>query len=375
VNHNAVQAFVAAIERTLFSLADQEAKRTLRPCGSIKQEKKEMHSKKFHFILTLVTLLSLAMGACAQAATPAPETTAAATEAAGAAELVTLKIAVLPILEALPMYVADQKGYFTANGVKVEFIPVQSAAERDQVMAAGQADGMINDLVSTLFYNKDSIQIQIVRFARTATPEFPQYRILAAKDSGIETVEDLKGVPIGISEGSVIAYTTDRLLQAEGLAPEDIMTAAVPRIPDRLSLLASGELKAANMPDPFSLLAIQGGATVVVDDSKHPEYGNSVYSFRKAVIDEQPEAVRGFLAAVDQAITDINENKEEWNSLLTEKQLVPAPVAGEYLIPNLPAASYPTQEQWQDVVSWAQEKGLVDKDVSYEDSVNPSFIQ
>jgi NitT/TauT family transport system substrate-binding protein len=344
----------------------------------LKLEKKIMQPKKFYFILTLAALLSLALGACAPAATPAPETTAAATEApaaAGAGEPVTLKIAVLPILEALPMYVADQKGYFAENGVKVEFIPVQSAAERDQVMAAGQADGMINDLVSTLFYNKDDTQIQIVRFARTATPEFPQYRILAAKDSGIETVEDLKGVPIGISEGSVIAYTTDRLLQAEGLAPEDIVTAAVPRIPDRLSLLASGELKAANMPDPFSLLAIQGGATVITDDSKHPEYGNSVYSFRKSVIDEQPEAVRGFLAAVDQAITDVNEGKEQWNNLLTEQQLVPAPVAGEYLIPDLPSASFPTQEQWQDVVAWAKEKGLIDKDVSYEDSVNPSFLE
>src|SRR3990170_5873857 len=121
-------------------------------------------------------------------------------------EPVTLKIAVLPILDALPMYVAQQQGYFLNQGITVEFIPVSSAAERDQIMAAGQADGMINDLVSTLFYNKETIQIQIVNFARVATPEFPQYRILVAGNSGIETVEDLIGVPIGISEGSVIAY-------------------------------------------------------------------------------------------------------------------------------------------------------------------------
>jgi NitT/TauT family transport system substrate-binding protein len=241
-------------------------------------------------------------------------------------------------------------------------------------MAAGQADGMINDLVSTLFYNKDNTQIQIVRFARTATPEFPQYRILSAPNSGIETPADLIGVPIGISEGSVIAYTTDRLLQAEGLDPGDIQTVAVPKIADRMSLLASGELKAANMPDPFSLLAMQAGATVVLDDSKHPEYGNSVYSFRKAVIDEQPEAVRGFLAAVNQAILDINADKEQWSGLLSEKQLVPAPLVGSYQIPTLPEASTPTQSQWDDVLAWAKDKGLVSADVAYGDSVNSSFI-
>jgi NitT/TauT family transport system substrate-binding protein len=172
----------------------------------------------------------------------------------------------------------------------------------------------------------------------------------------------------------VIAYTTDRLLQAEGLEPGQIQTVAVPRIPERLSLLASGELKAANMPDPFSLLAIQGGATVITDDSQHPEYGNSVYSFRKAVIDGQPEAVRGFLAAVDQAIEVVNADKDRWSGLLSEKQLIPAPLAGTYQIPTLPGASYPSQAQWEDVLAWAKDKGLVSADVGYPDSVNPALL-
>ncbi len=146
------------------------------------------------------------------------------------------------------MYVAQENGYFEANGIEVEFIPVGSAAERDQVIAAGQADGMINDLISTLLYNQDTTQIQVVSFARTATPDFPQFRILAAKDSGINAVEDLKGIEIGISEGSVFEYTTDRFLEAEGFQPIEIITIAVPSIPIRMSLLDSGELMAANLP-------------------------------------------------------------------------------------------------------------------------------
>lgn len=316
-------------------------------------------------LVTLMILFTILLGACAQAAAPVATTTP---------QPVTLKIAVLPILETLPMYVAQQKGYFEANGVKVEFIPVQSAAERDQIMAAGQADGMINDLVSTLFYNREKTQIQIVRFARTATPEYPQYRILAAKESGITTVEGLKGVSIGISEGSVIAYTTDRLLQAEGLSAEEIKTIAVPKITDRQALLASGELKAANMPDPFSLLAIQGGAVDILNDSKHPEYGNSVISFRKAVIDENAPAVRSFLSAVEQATQDINADKAQWNNLLIEQKLVPAPLVGTYIIPTLPSSSLPSEAQWKDVLEWAKGKGLISNDVSYQDSVNGSLL-
>jgi NitT/TauT family transport system substrate-binding protein len=320
--------------------------------------------KKILILVIIGVLVNASLGACSRYSLSGP-----------AAEPVTLKIAVLPILDALPMYVAQQKGYFEAKNIRVEFIPVASAAERDQIMAAGQADGMINDLISTLFYNQNEIQIQVVRFARIATTQFPQYRILASASSGITTVAGLKNVPIGISEGSVIAYTTDRLLQAEGLAPSEIKTIAVPKIPDRMNLLASGQLQAANLPDPLSSLAIQNGAVVILDDTKHPEYGNSLISFRKAVIDAQPQAVRGFLSALEQAITDINANPKQWDALLTEQKLVPEPLIGSYTIPTFPANSVPTQEQWDDVLAWAKEKGLVSKDISYKESVNSSLLR
>lgn len=289
-------------------------------------------------------------------------------------ESVKLRIAVLPILDALPMYVAQANNYFEEQGVEVEFVPVSSAAERDQVMTAGQADGMINDLVSTVLYNQDTTQIQIVSFARTATPEFPQFRILAARDSGISEVDDLKGVEIGISEGSVIEYTTDRLLESEGFSPLDIVTIAVPSIPVRMSLLDSGELSAANLPDPLASLAIQGGAVAVIDDSSHPEFGNSEISFRKSVIDANPEAIRGFLAAVDKAVQEINADPARWDELLTEQSLVPAPLIGSYKIPTFPSGILPSEAQWADVIEWSLAKGLISEAVSYTDSVNADFL-
>jgi NitT/TauT family transport system substrate-binding protein len=119
-------------------------------------------------------------------------------------------------------------------------------------------------------------------------------------------VEDLKGVEIGISEGSVIEYTTDRLLVAEGFTELDIATLAVPSIPVRMSLLESGELAAANLPDLLASLAIQSGASVIIDDRSHPEYGNSLISFKKSVIDSNPEAISRFLAAIEEASEEIN---------------------------------------------------------------------
>ena len=287
---------------------------------------------------------------------------------------VTIRIVLLPILDTVPLYLAQEAGYYVAEGVSVEFIPVGSAAERDQVMAAGRADGMINDLVSVVLYNRQAITVQVVRFMRIASRDVPLYRVVAAPKAGITTVAGLAGVPIGISQGSIIDYVTDQLLQSEGLAPDQIKTIAVPKIPERMALLSSGELKAATLPEPFATLAIQNGAVVITDDRAHPEFGNSVISFHKSFLDQHSTAVQGFLRAVEKAIQDIYASPEKGRPILTKYNLVPSALAASYPAPVFPASSLPTQAQFDAVAQWAVAKGLVEQVVPYAGSVVDKFL-
>ena len=89
----------------------------------------------------------------------------------GSSEPDTLRVAVLPILDALPMHVALAQGYFEEYNLNVELVPVTSAPERDTLMKTGQIDAMIDELVSVLFFNQNETQVVIVRFARTATAD------------------------------------------------------------------------------------------------------------------------------------------------------------------------------------------------------------
>jgi NitT/TauT family transport system substrate-binding protein len=290
------------------------------------------------------------------------------------AEPATLKIAVLPIIDALPMYVAQQEGVFAKHGVSVEFVPVASAPERDQILAAGQADGTINETLAVMALNKEVVQMQVVRYALRPTEGHGHFFILASGQSGITDVNGLKGVEIGVSQGTVIEYVTARILQAQGFSPDEIKTVAVPKIPDRMALLASGELKAGVMPDPLASLVVAQGGVVIADDSTYPEYGFSVISFRKAVIDENSKAVEGFLAAIEEATALVNADPAKYKNLLSEQNLVPASLLDTYRAPMFPAAGVPTEAEWQDALNWLKEKGMLDVDVSYADSVNASLL-
>ncbi|NWF65499.1 MAG: ABC transporter substrate-binding protein [Chloroflexi bacterium] len=329
-------------------------------------------------ILGLLFLISIAITACAPAAVPNVEVaeteSVTMVETEAVQQVGTLKIAVLPIIDTLPMYVAEAEGLFEKYGVTVELIPVASAPERDQLLAAGQADGTINETLSVILFNKDTIQMQAVRYALRPVEGYGHFFILASGKSGITSAQDLKGVEIGVSQGTVIEYVTERLLQAEGLNSDEIKTIAVPKIPDRMALLGSGELAAGVLPDPLASLAVSQGAVKILDDSMHPEYGFSVYSFRKETIDTKPEAVKAFLAAIEEASDLINQNAAPYITLLSDKGLVPPPLLETFEVPPFPDQAVPTEEEWNDALAWAQEKGMLSADVRHMDSVNSSLL-
>jgi NitT/TauT family transport system substrate-binding protein len=286
----------------------------------------------------------------------------------------SLRIAVLPILDSLPLYVADAEGYFSAEGVSVEMVPVASSSERDQLLQAEQIDGVITDLVALALYNRESPQVLGLRFAMVPTEDDAQFRLLTAADTGFKNVEDLSGVPIGISKGTIIEYVTQGLLTREGLPPEAIHTLAVPKIPERMALLNSGDLAAATLPEPLAALAIQKGATVVIDDRRHPKLSGSLYAFRAEVVESKPDAMTAFFAAIEQATEAINEDALHWEPLLREQRVIPPTLEGELVLPTYPGAAIPDAGQFRDVVAWLQASGRLESAPAYADVITDRYL-
>ncbi len=337
-------------------------------------------SLRSHFFALIAALAFLA--GCATPAAPAatpgatrtvgtsPSGTAAAPSQAG-----TLRIGVLPITDVVPFYIAQQEGYFKQQGLTVDLVPASSAAERDQMMITQQIDGELNDLVSSVIFNAQATRLKVVRKARQAFSNAPEYWILLPKDSPVKTAQDLKGKEIAISQNTVIEYVTDRLLEFEGLQPQDIKTTNVPQIATRLQLLLQSQVAAATLPDPLASLAILQGARILVDDAKHPEVGLSVISFRSDIVSQRPGDIKKFLAAYDQAIQDIRTRPDQFRNVLIEQGRVPDPLKDKYQFPPFPDPSVPTKAEWDDVVKWATDHKLITAPVSYESSVDSGFIK
>jgi NitT/TauT family transport system substrate-binding protein len=286
----------------------------------------------------------------------------------------TLKIALLPILDVLPFYVAEAEGFFDGSPFKIEAIPVASGLSRDQLMQAGEIDGMLNEMTTTASFNRDKVQVKILISARTADTRFPMFRVLASPKSELKSPLHLAGVPIGVSMNTIIEYVTDRMLTEKGLPSEKIVMKSVPVIPERYQLLMQGQLKVATLPDPLGISALAAGAVSIVDDSEYPQYSVSVLSFSVKALKNKAEGIRFFLKAWDRAAEKINADPGAYRALLLKRIRVPKNVQEGYPVPYYPHKEVPGADQWADVMTWMVGKGMLTAPLPYEESVTKAFL-
>ena len=280
----------------------------------------------------------------------------------------------IPVLDVIPIYVALQNGYFKGQGIEVETVPVKSPQERDVLLQTGQVDGVLTDLQGVGLLDKDASKVKAVYTSRRPFPDAPLFRILASPKSEIGSVEDLKGVEIGISNNTIIEYLTDRILAAEGLTPEEIKKIEVGAITVRFEQLMNGNIKAAVLPDPLAQGAIAGGAKLVVDDTAHKDLSQSVLVFQDAALKAKPDAVRKFLVAWERAVKEVNANPEKYRAVLMEQGRVPQSIQESYKMPPFPERGAPSESEVADVTAWLKAKGLVNRDIPYGDMVDTSFL-
>jgi len=285
-----------------------------------------------------------------------------------------LKVALLPILDSLPGFIAEKLGLFEKRGLNVELLTVTGGPMRDQLMQAGEIDAMLNEMTSTAAFNRDGRKTVILCLARESAPGQPMFRILSSPASGISDLKDLAGKQVGVSRHTIIEYITERLIQHRGMDLSTVEMLSVPAIPERFQLLMQGRIAAGTLPDPLAWSAMKDGARLLADDGEAPEYAVSHLTFSAVSVDTKGEAIRGFLAAWDEAAARLNSEPEALRPLVIEVVPMPPAAQKDFPLPVYPRGKAPTQAQWADVMDWMLEKGLLNAPVPYETSVSAAYL-
>jgi len=206
-----------------------------------------------------------------------------------------------------PFFLAEDRGYFTANGVKIQLDAGEGSSAPPSRIASGAYEAGFGDITSAIEFAAKNPQVPI----RTVFMIYnrPPLVVVSLKAKSFKKPADLVGKTLGAPVFDAGYRMWPPFAKAAGIDAGAVKWINMqPNL--RESLLVKGDVDAVTGYDltvGFSLKAI-GMSMDTVDMMYYADYGIDVYSnaiiVAKALADRQPDAVKGLVAAINQGWRD-----------------------------------------------------------------------
>ncbi|HKA68889.1 MAG TPA: ABC transporter substrate-binding protein [Actinomycetes bacterium] len=189
----------------------------------------------------------------------------------------SIRVGVPDTVDAAPLYLARQEGYFTSVGLNVEIVKIpadQAKARLEAKAAKDRVDVALGDYVPIFQQMEEGARLRVLAEGYEAGPGVLQ--IMTAPDSTIGSVEDLNGqkiavdpsYPLGkLSLAQTLASRSVVALPADGLDLDDLPVTVVEMpFKQMAAALQDGLVDAAWMVEPYVSAAEQTiGARRIAD--------------------------------------------------------------------------------------------------------------
>lgn len=218
-----------------------------------------------------------------------------------------------------PVYVAYEKGFF--EGIDVEIVDtVAGGATAVQMVSSGDVQGALLSTMALINARASGLPVVGVADIQSAFADAPLEQFFVRKDSGIESVADLKGKKIAINlVKSSFHYTWIMALEKAGLTEEDVRFVNL-SFDQQEAALERGDVDAIGLMQPYTKSARENEnlKMLYTDVDAFGErqfceiFINSVYA------ENNPEQAEAFVAGIVKATEWIQNNQEEAKQIISK---------------------------------------------------------
>jgi NitT/TauT family transport system substrate-binding protein len=197
-----------------------------------------------------------------------------------------------------PDFIAQQKGFYAAEGLDVESFFTGSTAAATQQLISGKIDIAFATAETVVRAANKGADIVIIGETVYKWP----YSFMAAKD--IKKPQDLKGKKVILSTPKQdLTLLWEDWLRENGMEPSDVDQVFDGATPNRYAALAKGAVQAAVVSQPFDFRAISEGYTQLFETAfVKKNYSFKVIAARGKWVHDNPETARAVVRAVARAI-------------------------------------------------------------------------
>jgi ABC-type nitrate/sulfonate/bicarbonate transport system substrate-binding protein len=258
-------------------------------------------------------------------------------------------------ITALPLLAAKEWGFFTANGLDMELILMQSSivpaalSQGDIDYQAGVGPASVNATLSgfptrAIWFSSDRISYWLM-----AKPPF-------------KTIESLKGKKIAVSGlGGTIHVAMNMALEKAGANPKDFVLVSIPGQQIQiLYSLESGFVDGAMMSPPVTFGAQQKGFNKLLDVGAMVEMPGGGLTALVKTIQERPAETKRVIRSLQQAKDEIKKSKPKTVELITKLLKMDKEAASEtydQFLTTLSPTGIPSRTGMETLVKAVQSQG------------------
>jgi ABC-type nitrate/sulfonate/bicarbonate transport system substrate-binding protein len=229
----------------------------------------------------------------------------------GPAEKIT--VAAAEYLTGALVYVAEDQGYFEKNGLDVTIKGYGSGKACADALIEGEADistSADNVLVSNSF---EHTELRVL--GTVATKQVKE--LVARKDKGITTTDDLVGKKIGVTKKSGAEFQLGVFLTFNGLSGQDVELVDL-KPPEMLEAISNSDVDAVFVWDPYLYnIKKELGENVVSWHGGEDFY--FVLITKEDWIENNPAAAERFIKSLLEAEEYIKDNSEEAKAFVKDR--------------------------------------------------------
>lgn len=229
---------------------------------------------------------------------------------------------------AIDMYVAQQKGFFAKEGIKINLTTMEDVVKPVQALLAGAVDVISTSVDIVISAVKGGAGLAIVAGQFNEAPQ----TLITSKD--IKKYADLRGKVLGVpTKASGSALLLKAMLSEKGLKEKDYQMMEVGGSSNRLAALQRGAISGTLLQSPADFRAEAAGYTKLgtVPDLVH--YAWQVYVVKRSWAVENKDTLIRFLKAVHRAQDWLrkSQNRKEAVEILAKQTRMKSELAAKIL--------------------------------------------
>lgn len=243
-------------------------------------------------------------------------------ETAAGGETKTLRVSYVPYVGAAPFILGIEQGFFEERGLQIEDRQGPAPAPIMAQVVSGQLDVGFTTIPALISAVDGGAPLKAISpFDGIIDPENPQGAILVKQDSGIASPKDLEGKQVGVvALQSELDVLLQEVVERDGGDPSQVESVQIP-FPEMNAALDAGRVDAVVNVEPFLTQAKdQGGFEEISYPEVEvvPEQAVTAFVASDQFIEENPDTVEQFRAAMEESLQYAADNPEEAQETMTE---------------------------------------------------------